>query len=206
MLLYQISNVCCYFSLLPCLLQNFYLLCYLRSVAGRDDAAFLASCAWVAAQRTVNHDGMSMALVRDSERRMAAQHQMPGLPLRVGAIVLMQLEGDVEEAAARVRGTTATVATTRGGATVIREPGWGVAKILSLVGSGGDAEMSVHYLGNNATENDAKYLYAPYSLLYQGIEEGTAWTQTILKTTVCFIIDEEHWSGSGDFIGSRAAS
>ena len=175
-------------------------------MAGRDDAAFLASCAWVAAQPTVNHDGMSMALVRDSERRMAAQRQMPGLPLRVGAIVLMQLEGDVEEAAARVRGTTATVATTRGGATVICEPGWGVAKILSLVGSGGDAEMSVHYLGNKATENGANCPYAPYSLLYQGIEEGTAWTQTILKTTVCCIIDEEHWSGSGDFIDGRAAS
>jgi hypothetical protein len=189
MLLYQISNVCCYFSLLPCLLQNFYLLCYLRSVAGRDDAAFLASCAWVAAQRTVNHDGMSMALVRDSERRMAAQRQMPGLPLRVGAIVLMQLEG-----------TTATVVTTHGGATDICEPGSGIAKILSLVGSGGDPEMSVHYLGDKATENDAKCPYALYSLLYQGMEEGTAWTQTILKTTVCCIIDEEHWSGSGDSV------
>jgi hypothetical protein len=83
----------------------------------------------------------------------------------------------------------------------VSEPGWGVAQVLGV----GDDELRVHYLGNAATEDGANCPYAPYNLLYCG-SEASPWTDTVSRSTVPLIIDNDHWTGSGDIESGRHLS
>jgi hypothetical protein len=161
----------------------------------------LASVPVVRQLPTVRHGGLRASETRRSWARMDEARKTAGLTFRKGDLVLVAIEGEIEdaaEAAPRPKGSGPTLVKTSGGGSVICEPGWGVAKVLAA----DDNDLGVHYLGYAAAERGPNCPYDAYRLLFTGADR-VPWTGTVSKSAVECIIDDESWNASGDFARGR---